>query len=419
MNTRMKNLGLALLGATAVLGTASSAARAQSNFYDPYGTARTAAYNIALYGAAMRQVPPYALGYNPYPAVANRIYAGPYAGAPAVAAATLANNAYAGSPGYGYNSFTSDPYAYGAYTPGYGFSNVYDYGAGFLRGSADVISSEGKFRVMNQQANLIREQVRQARIENRRRAFEEWQWERANTPTLPEERERINKIYLQAALANPSLPEIFSGVTLNTILDQLKQMQARGVRGPSIPLDEDMLKQINVTTGANGSVGLLKKEGRLTWPLALSGSEFETERKNLERNLEAAIGEVSKHGQVDRARMRDMLNDVDQLLVRLGEQGRDLNESRYVEAKRYINQLSDAMRALLSPDAEAYINGKYVARGKTVGELIKNMGGLQFASAVSGEEKAYRELYQALSAYYNGAQQAAGTQPAPTTNPKE
>jgi hypothetical protein len=37
------------------------------NYYDPYGTSRQAAFNIALYGQAMSQVPPYALGYNPYP----------------------------------------------------------------------------------------------------------------------------------------------------------------------------------------------------------------------------------------------------------------------------------------------------------------------------------------------------------------
>ena len=41
------------------------------NYYDPYGYSRQAAFNLALYGRAMRQVPPYALGYNPYPQVIN------------------------------------------------------------------------------------------------------------------------------------------------------------------------------------------------------------------------------------------------------------------------------------------------------------------------------------------------------------
>ncbi len=41
------------------------------NYYDPYGYSRQAAFNLALYGRAMSQVPPYALGYNPYPPVIN------------------------------------------------------------------------------------------------------------------------------------------------------------------------------------------------------------------------------------------------------------------------------------------------------------------------------------------------------------
>jgi hypothetical protein len=41
------------------------------NYYDPYGYSRQAAFNLALYGRAMQQVPPYALGYSPYPQVIN------------------------------------------------------------------------------------------------------------------------------------------------------------------------------------------------------------------------------------------------------------------------------------------------------------------------------------------------------------
>lgn len=37
-----------------------------ANYLDPYGLARKEAYDIRLYGEAMKHVPPYALGYNPY-----------------------------------------------------------------------------------------------------------------------------------------------------------------------------------------------------------------------------------------------------------------------------------------------------------------------------------------------------------------
>ena len=64
------------------------------NYYDPYGYARQAAFNTALYGRAMSQVPPYALGYNPYPPVINYV------------------------PSYNYGYYYS-PYRYGV--PYYGY----------------------------------------------------------------------------------------------------------------------------------------------------------------------------------------------------------------------------------------------------------------------------------------------------------
>jgi hypothetical protein len=78
-----------LLPAAAVIALALAAAPAHAqrfrvpgtggtlnpyNYYDPYGYSRQAAFNMALYGRAMSRVPPYALGYNPYPQV---IYTGP------------------------------------------------------------------------------------------------------------------------------------------------------------------------------------------------------------------------------------------------------------------------------------------------------------------------------------------------------
>jgi hypothetical protein len=62
------------------------------NVFDPFGYSRQAAFNITMYGRAMSQVPPYALGYNPYPPIINTPYpyyppVGPYYGGGGMAAA--------------------------------------------------------------------------------------------------------------------------------------------------------------------------------------------------------------------------------------------------------------------------------------------------------------------------------------------
>jgi hypothetical protein len=38
----------------------------RANYMDPFGINRMNAYQIEVWGRAMRNVPPYALGYNPY-----------------------------------------------------------------------------------------------------------------------------------------------------------------------------------------------------------------------------------------------------------------------------------------------------------------------------------------------------------------
>jgi len=372
-----------------------------NNYYDPYGYSRTAAFNMALYGRAMSQVPPYALGYNPYPQIMNQPYyppvgpymAGGYGGSIVNNPAGYPSPGYSSpgySPGYPENSYTSP------YTPSY------DPYSGFLQGAASVINADGKFRVNNQQANLLRENVRSAHIDNNRKAFDEFLYERANTPTWLDDLERQRKLNLRYALTNASGSEILTGLSLNTLLDSLKQMQAKGVQGADVALDDDLLKQINVTAGSGANAGLLKND-RLTWPVALTGSEFSDDRKNVERNIAQAVSEA-EHGRVEPARLKNLIADVDKMTDDLGRQIGEMTPTQYIEAKNYLKLLSDAITALSRPDGVNYINGKYAARGKTVGDLVKNMGGLKFAQATPGDEQAYKALQEKLVRYYNASQ---------------
>jgi hypothetical protein len=367
------------------------------NYYDPYGYTRRAAFNIATYGRAMSYVPPYALGYNPYPQIVNTPYGGGYGGG----YGTIQNNPmlYTSPGGYtspGYSPGLSD---YGYNSPYY---PAYDPYSGFLQGSASVINASGKFEMNHQQANLTREQVRSAHIENKRKAFDEFLYERANTPTWLDDLERQRKLNLRYALNNPDGSEILAAGSLNTVLDSLKQMQSKGVMGPDVPLSGETLDKINVSAGGGVNPGLLKSE-RLTWPLALTGSEFQDDRKNIERNLAGAVREAEV-GQVEPKRLKDLLDEVDKMTEDLGHQIGEMTPNQYIEAKNYLKQLNEGIRAVGRPDGANYINGKYAAKGKTVADLVKNMQGLQFAPATPGSEQAYKELYEKLVAYYNRSQ---------------
>ena len=387
MKTLVKRYALAVLGSVALWGLATPTVHAQANWYDPFGTARQAAFNIGLWGRAMSRVPPYALGYNPYPSYYAPPYYPPYPYLATTPAApyyggTLATNPYATSPGYSGSgaSLSTTPYSGGGYPS-------YDPSSGALQGSASVIASEGHFRVMNQQAMKLREEARQMALETRKKAFDEWLYERANTPTPQDERERFDRIALNYYLKNPAPPEIYSGSALNAILDQVQQLQAKGQRGPNTALEEDSLKQINVSPTSGSNMALLKNDGRLSWTPVLNGPDYEPERKNLERNVPLAMSEAEKHGQADRGRVKDMVADLDKMSDRLSKAIGEILPSPYIEARRYLNLLGDALKALQTPDAANLLNGKYSARGKTVGELVKNMSGLRFMHGRSGRRK--------------------------------
>jgi hypothetical protein len=104
-----------------------------ANYYDPYGYARQAAFNLGLYGRAMSQVPPYALGYNPYamtylPQMSS--YANGYG-------TLLSYQAPYTSAGYGSAGYGSAGYGNsGSGNSGYSnsYAPAYDPYSGFLQG---------------------------------------------------------------------------------------------------------------------------------------------------------------------------------------------------------------------------------------------------------------------------------------------
>lgn len=283
------------------------------------------------------------------------------------------------------------------YYPGY-YSDPY---GGYLSGAADVINAQGKFLVNTQQAYLTREQVRQARLDNRRNSFDEYLYERERRPTLEDERERSRLENVRRSRNDPPITEIWSGKALNDLLLAIQQQQAKGLHGPSVSLEEDTLKNINVTSGASsGSLGLLRDNGQLHWPLELTRPEYDAERKRLDE-LAAKAFQQATAGAVDANTVRDMGAIVDSLQTRLRRSVADSSPSDYIKAKRYVNDLDSAIKVLEDPNVSKYANRKLAAKGGTVSDLVTEMSGqgLRFAPAVAGDEGAYVALHRALASY--------------------
>jgi hypothetical protein len=277
----------------------------------------------------------------------------------------------------------------------------YDPWGGVFSGWADIINAQGRFMVNREQSFGIREQTRQAKIDTRRRLFDEWLYERANTPSLEDLREQDLRMARRRALNDPPFTEILAATSLNTLLDHLKMAQGGGARGTNVALDEDTLRRINVTSGAGGNIGLLKNDGFLQWPIPLRAEEFNTEREAITKALPKLVEAASTSGRVDAGTLVETQKSLDKLNERLSDKVGDLGTAQFIESKRYVNFLNQALQALSNENIANYFNQKFSAKGKTVAELVKHMSekGLRFAPATPGDEAAYRALHQALANY--------------------
>jgi hypothetical protein len=308
------------------------------------------------------------------------------------------------SPAYG--NTNSSPYGF-SYSP---YTNYYADPLGeALRGTAAVINAEGMYLTQVQDAKIRYEQWQQGRLDTRRKSIEQYLYERAITPTGQDLRERMGRYELRIAMHNPPVKEVLSSESLNTIYKDLKIKLAHGATGQPIPLDPALLKQINLTTNSGGNLGVLKnlKEGgSLRWPLALQGEAYQDEVRRLNQRAAEAVKLAEFKGQVDAGTLRDMMEDVRKLRVKIRANINDLTPGQHIEASRFLNQMDSALKALQQTDVGDYLGQKYMAQGKTVGDLVDFMmrKGLSFAPAVNGDEGAYQALHNYLVGFAGSLQ---------------
>jgi hypothetical protein len=316
--------------------------------------------------------------------------------------ATMTSSAYSPYGGYGGDGGGGYPGSYG----GYYESEL----GGYLRGTADLVTAQGKWLKDQQQAAIIKEQSKQEQLKTRRMMFDQYLYIREKTPTFEQERQRFWEQDLSRSLNNTPIGEVRTGQALNNILTDLAPMVKKNGKGPNIPLDQDVLNHLNLTPAGAGNPGLLKNEGRLTWPLALRDEEYKNERELLNNLAPEAIRQAI-NGKVDAGTLREMGSALDRLHEKLATNIRELTPNQYIEARRFLGFFDDAYRTLQRPDAGDYFGKKYTAKGGTVADLVKFMldRGLTFAPAVTGDEPAYLAVHHALSAYDAGLKAQSAT----------
>jgi hypothetical protein len=277
-----------------------------------------------------------------------------------------------------------------------------------------VVNAQSNYLRAYQDAKLLREQARQAKVDTRRRVFDQWLYEREKTPSPEQMRQEFMKEQVKRSLNNPPRGEVNSGKSLNDLLAALETMPVKGASVPDLPLSEDILRHINVTrdgTGGGGNLGVLRNSGKLAWPRALADLPgTEDLRSNLAKRAEVAY-EQAVSGRADPTVLEKMAAASRELNDRLTAVVRETDFGDYSEAKRFLRNLDDAIQSLRNPEAGRLLTGADGASGKSVKDLVSNMlgGGYRFAPAVSGGESAYQALHSKLVNFYNSLQTASNT----------
>jgi hypothetical protein len=301
---------------------------------------------------------------------------------------------------------------YGLGYSGYGTQWMQNPYAGYLNGAANLTTANANYQSTIQQARLAREEARRSALQTHHQAILERQWERSLIPDPEQVRQKQMQRSLERSRNNPPPTDIWSGTALNDLLRAIQTSQTDGTNGPEVPLAPEVLKHINLTTGkTTGGIGLLRGDGKLSWPFVLRQGMFQEPRKQLDQLLPQAVKQA-RSGQVD----ADLVNQINASVKELEQAvdagaSSDLTPDQYIAASRYLRELKASTRILQQDDVAKYFRSEWTPQGATVADLVKQMTkqGLKFAPAVSGDESYYTALHRALVDYDKGQTQLTTT----------
>src|SRR5205807_551331 len=106
-----------------------------------------------------------------------------------------------------------------------------------------------------------------------------------------------------------------------------------------------------------GSARLVRSAGRLKWPTALQEDAYRADRLALEGLFREAPRQVRADGRVAPDALRDGRAAYQGMVTRLMDNINEMTPAQYIEAKRFLNQVHEALTALGSADVAKYFNG--------------------------------------------------------------
>lgn len=331
-------------------------------------------------------------------------YQGPYQ-PPVLQRPTMQTQGTTPSSGTTYNINTSNG---GGGFGGYGGNGWGGYYPGLvggaLQGVASVTNANGQYLQQTQQARILNNAANTGQLDYRQRLLEQWRYEQSLKPTPEDIKQQEMTLALRRARNDPPNTEIWSGVALNTLYNNIKKAQLSGMRGPLVPVDPSVLRHVNLTSGTTGgSVGMLKNGGDLEWPLPLRSASYGKDKEEIDKFARLAYSQASA-GQLTPETINGLSEAVTVLTNKIDADTPNMSMNQAIQASRFLNQLRSTVQALQDPNVSRLFNGQWSAQGDNVATLVDNLTqkGLSFAPAAPGSETYYTSLYNNFLSYDMG-----------------
>jgi len=274
----------------------------------------------------------------------------------------------------------------------------------YLYGTSAVVNSTGQFLMNREMAQTYHQIALQKQLETIKQRFDLEKYIRDNTPSFTEEQAKVAAETLKRLLKNAAPAEVWNGKALNFILKDLKEQDLERIPMKTMTVGENTLKQLNVTFGNNGNLGLLRNNGNLLWPFALLDENMVPKDLRGAVNVQAEeLFKQAANGNININTYKDLKKNIETIRQSLSGQVLVVPTADYLQAKQFLESFDEALRALKEPKvAAAQLDWqKFANGGKSVKEIVDYMKdrGLSFAPSLTGDEFAYESLYSALANY--------------------
>src|SRR5207248_11031392 len=104
--------------------------------------------------------------------------------------------------------------------------------------------------------------------------YQEWRSYESLRPMAEDVRVATLERELNRARRQPPISDILAAKSLNDLLAYDQTVQSKGQRAPgAVPLDEEQMARINVTTPYGGNIALIRT-GTVDWPPILKNQVF-------------------------------------------------------------------------------------------------------------------------------------------------